>query len=243
MTQRTVKKKPRREPVTIKSIFLEMRDILREAGRIAWGWKWWYLASLAILAPLLLLMMRHDIAAQSFIRAANCPNADAFAGAMSRIGETTGMTLCLYAVLLTVGIIFKREKMKRVALCIMLAVIVSGVGVNIMRPSFGRARPYSEQAGTFHHFSAKSEFNGFPSGHSSEAWTLATIVSIAYPPAAVPACAYAGGMMWARMQRNQHFPADVTAGAIWGIMCALPFAMAYRKKSAAASTSSSLPGN
>jgi membrane-associated phospholipid phosphatase len=222
-------KKPKTSPVTVSSIFNEMLAILREAGLIAWGWKWWYLAALAVAVPALLLLMRSDIALLNVLRTQNV-TANAVAGSLSRIGETTGTTLCVYAVLLTAGIVLRRGKLTRAALCIMLAVIVSGVGVNLMRPAFGRARPYSQQAGEFHGLSVKHEFNGFPSGHSSEAWTLATIASFAYPPAAVPACAYAGSMMWARMQRNQHFPADVTAGAIWGIMCALPFAVAYRRR-------------
>jgi len=214
----------------MQSVFAQIAGVFREAGRIAWGWKWYYLAALVLTAPLLFLLMHFDAALLATIRLPESETANSVAGKLSRIGKTDGVTLWLSMALLLVGIFTKRTRFTRAGLCLVCAVIVSGIGVNVLRPSFGRARPYSENAGTFHPISANHEFNSFPSGHSSEAWTVATVISIAFPPAAVPACAYAGSMMWARMQRAQHFPADVLGGMIWGILCALPFAVQLRKK-------------
>jgi membrane-associated phospholipid phosphatase len=222
------------EPFSVKAIYVrvlrEIWNVLREAGRTAWSWKWYYLCAIVVTAPALWYLMRFDQTVLSSIQLQNSEFANNAAGKISRIGKTDGATLCLCVLLLVIGGLFRKTSAARVAICLMLAVIVSGIGVNVLRPAFGRARPYSADAGTFHGPSIGHEYNSFPSGHSSEAWTLATVVSFAYPPAAVPACAYAGSMMWARMQRNQHFPMDVAGGALWGIACALPFAVAARRR-------------
>lgn len=222
------------EPFSVKAIYVrvigEIWNILCEAGRVAWSWKWYYLCALVVVAPALWYLMRFDQVVLTSIQIQGSDSANNIAGKLSRIGKTDGATLCLSVLLLVGGGLFRKTRATRVAICLLLAVIVSGIGVNVLRPAFGRARPYSAEAGTFHGPSLGHERNSFPSGHSSEAWTLATVVSFAYPPAAIPACAYAGSMMWARMQRNQHFPMDVTGGALWGIACALPFAIVARRK-------------
>lgn len=207
-----------------------IKAICRDAGRTAWSWKWRYLVLIVVFLPVLLWCTRYDPQLAGAIRIEDSATANDIAGDLSRIGKTDGMTLCLAALSFAFGRFFGKPRAVRLAACILLAVLVSGIGVNILRPAFGRARPYSEVAGTFHGPSVGHEFNSFPSGHSSEAWAVATVVSFACPPAAIPACAYAGSMMWARVQRKQHFPMDVMAGALWGIACGLPFALAARRR-------------
>ena len=207
-----------------------MLKTLRDAARLVWSWKWYYLAALVVILPALLWMTRYDTSLIRHFQLDDNPAANDIAGEVSTIGKTNGTTLWLCLALFAAAYFFKKARPAKIAVCILLALMVSGIGVNILRPAFGRARPYSVEAGTFHGPSFGHEYNGFPSGHSSEAWTVATVVSFAYPPAALPASAYAGTMMWARMQRNQHFPVDVLAGAFWGIACALPFAIVARRK-------------
>jgi len=219
-------KKTATKAQTAESVFSQMREILRDAWGFAWKWKWFYLAAFAILTPLVILIMRHDAALLPHFRFADSPSASKFAKFMQTIGETTGTTLVLYVTMFAIGLWFKKKKLARVALAMMLAVVVSGVGLYMVRVSFGRARPcVKENPGRFEWFEINSYYNSFPSAHCAEAWTLTTVLSAAYPPVAVPACAYAGTMMWARMQRNQHFPSDVVAGSLWGVMFSLPFAV------------------
>ena len=221
---------PQRPPYTPKTVLLLFGNIFRQAGRTAWGWKWYYVTALVVTAPLLLLVMHFDVALMAAIRVPDNETANAVAGKLSRVGKTDGVTLWLCIALLLGGAFMKRTRLMRTGMCLVAAVIVSGIGVNVLRPGFGRGRPFSEEAGAFAPLSLRHEFNSFPSGHSSEAWTVATVVGFACPPATIPVCVYAGSMMWARMQRNQHFPADVLGGMIWGILCALPFAVQCRKK-------------
>ncbi len=213
----------------LKTLSCETRAILREAIGAFRRNSTRYILALLLAAPILAMLMRVDPALADLIRIEDSTTADSAAGTLSRIGKTDAATLWLCIGLFASSAIMARPKLRRLGLCIILAVIVSGIGVNLLRPAFGRARPYSENAGSFHPITLTHEFNGFPSGHSSEAWTLATVISISCPPAALPACTYALSMQWARVQRKQHFPSDVIGGMLWGVACALPFGIAYRR--------------
>ena len=58
----------------------------------------------------------------------------------------------------------------------------------------------------------------FPSGHTAEAFAMATAMSIAVPKwyVIVPAFAWASIMAYARIYLGVHYPSDVVAGAIVG---------------------------
>lgn len=58
----------------------------------------------------------------------------------------------------------------------------------------------------------------FPSGHTSEAFAMATSLSLAFPKWYViaPAYAYASAAGYSRMHLGAHYPSDVLAGAVLG---------------------------
>ena len=58
----------------------------------------------------------------------------------------------------------------------------------------------------------------FPSGHTSDAFSLATALSIVYPKwyVVVPAYAWAVTVGYSRMALGVHYPGDVLAGALIG---------------------------
>jgi membrane-associated phospholipid phosphatase len=61
--------------------------------------------------------------------------------------------------------------------------------------------------------------SGFPSGHSINAWALASIVAHQYPhPRIIPILVYAGAatVVVARVGARKHFPGDVMAGSAMG---------------------------
>jgi membrane-associated phospholipid phosphatase len=62
----------------------------------------------------------------------------------------------------------------------------------------------------------------FPSGHTSEAFALATSLSLAYPKWYVitPSFIWAGAVGYSRMDLGVHYPSDVLAGAVIGAGCA-----------------------
>ena len=60
--------------------------------------------------------------------------------------------------------------------------------------------------------------SSFPSGHTSEAFSTATSLTIAWPKwyVAVPAFTWAGVVGYSRMYLGVHYPTDVLAGAVVG---------------------------
>jgi undecaprenyl-diphosphatase len=64
----------------------------------------------------------------------------------------------------------------------------------------------------------KNDKNSFPSGHSTVAFTLATIVSHQYPKLSVPLYLTAIGTGFSRVYLGKHYPSDVLAGAVLGTL-------------------------
>jgi hypothetical protein len=81
------------------------------------------------------------------------------------------------------------------------AVIVNGVYTQVLKHAVRRNRP------------DRSNRMSFPSGHASNAFTGATVISRHYPAATVPAYAVATFIATSRMAANKHHLSDIVAGA------------------------------
>ena len=108
------------------------------------------------------------------------------------------------------------------------AIVVSGAVTQILKLSVGRARPNLSRdtnAYMFHTFhGAQTDFNSFPSGHTSASFAAATVFSSEirrlHPdasrfttPALYGLATLVGG---ARMYNNRHWMTDVLGGALIG---------------------------
>ena len=85
---------------------------------------------------------------------------------------------------------------------------------------FDRQRPLQGQGNGEFEASTSPRWNSsFPSGHSIETFTLASVVAHEYPHkrwVQILAYCYAGGVVGARLAANQHFPGDVMGGGALG---------------------------
>ena len=99
------------------------------------------------------------------------------------------------------------------------SLIASGIITPTLKLAFGRARPRSNQG--VNYFKPFSNANAsFPSGHTTEAFALASVISDHYDEAWVGYASYgiAGLVGVARTYHDAHFASDVVAGAMIGTL-------------------------
>ena len=96
------------------------------------------------------------------------------------------------------------------------SVWAAGVVTPITKRAFGRYRPIQEH-GTYD-FEPFSNRESFPSGHSTNAWAIATAIAAHSEGYVIPTIAYtlASTVSVARLNSNVHVPSDVVAGALIG---------------------------
>lgn len=114
------------------------------------------------------------------------------------------------------GAIFKDSKAKDVCLD---GLIASAIGSGLLNAGIatvvGRDRPTDEKgAFSFHPFRGRS----FPSGHTTGAFAVASVIATHYDQLWVQVLAYGGATVagYERLRRGKHFLSDVIAGALIG---------------------------
>ena len=115
------------------------------------------------------------------------------------------------------GFVFRDPEARDIAIDSALATILaSGVITPILKQVIGRARPNEDQGSTsFHPFSGDQ---AFPSGHTTQAFAVASVISAHSDKVWVSICAYtlAGLVGFSRIYHEAHWSSDVAAGAVIG---------------------------
>ncbi len=123
--------------------------------------------------------------------------------------ETAGgwPTSVLVAGLFTAGRVSHAPRLRAMSYDLVDAAIVNLGYVQLLKVAVGRPRPDG------------SNDASFPSGHSSNAFALATVGELHYGwRVGVPAYAVAGVIGYSRIVRDKHYLSDVVAGATLGII-------------------------
>lgn len=115
------------------------------------------------------------------------------------------------------GFAFRDQRLNLMGREAIEASVFSGLLESALKPAFGRVRPGGSASGTT--FEPGSSNYSFPSGHSTEAFAVASVIAARSSGWVVPVIAYAGAALVAfdRVNDHAHFPSDVVAGAAIGI--------------------------
>lgn len=105
---------------------------------------------------------------------------------------------------------------RRKAIVIGVSVIGAAGLTTLLKLAIHRPRPYLTYPDIVP--LAEEGSYSFPSGHTTDAFAVATALSLAYPRwyVIVPACAWAGAVGYSRLHLGVHYPSDVLAGAVAG---------------------------
>lgn len=117
-----------------------------------------------------------------------------------------------------VGLIWDKPKARAVAQDGLAAsVITSFMIVPIMKASFGRARPDQDHgAKDFDPFDIGQ--SSFPSGHTAQAFTVATVIASHYDSWWIRIASFGTASLvgWSRVHKDRHYTSDCVAGAAIG---------------------------
>jgi undecaprenyl-diphosphatase len=103
---------------------------------------------------------------------------------------------------------------------LLLALGLAGLLVDqITKPIVGRVRPWVDHSG-YRDFGRRPTSPSFPSGHAATAAAGALALTRIWPAAAVPAWTLAALIALSRIALGVHFPSDVVAGFLLGLLSA-----------------------
>jgi membrane-associated phospholipid phosphatase len=138
-------------------------------------------------------------------------------GSFQFISNTTGLvSFGIPVAVLGTGIILGDSSLKQKGILLGSSLILTSGITYIMKNSIKRSRPYKTYP-DIDKLSSGGSYS-FPSGHTSEAFSTATSVSLAFPKwyVIVPSFSWATAVGYSRMHLGVHYPSDVLAGALIG---------------------------
>jgi hypothetical protein len=160
--------------------------------------------------------------------------------AITPLGSATGVGLSFAA--LGGGLLFQDPALRDIGRDAVEAELISGgIVTPVIKWVIGRTRP--SQGGDADEYKPFSSRQSFPSGHTTEAFTLASVVATRSHGWVVPTIAYglAATVGLSRMNDRAHFASDVLAGAVIGTVVGRSVVHRHTGSSEHASSWSILP--
>lgn len=117
------------------------------------------------------------------------------------------------------GYVFKDEKLKGTAFLAVESFLAANAITLFLKYSIGRARPFTGYGkAAFSPFSFKGTRASFPSGHSTSAFSIASVFAARYDSTLLGCIVYgtASATALQRVYSSRHWPTDVFAGAVIG---------------------------
>jgi membrane-associated phospholipid phosphatase len=147
---------------------------------------------------------------------------------VAQLATKYGMSIIVLVYLLYLFFAFKYEKLRdayRIYLLVFLMFGFAGIGGDMLKEVFNRARPFVEYAGEINAFS-NAETPAFPSGHATKSMALALpfLLLIAAKDnwrkgVKILLAIIAFGVCYSRVLLGAHYVSDVLAGVGMALIC------------------------
>ncbi|MDG2865955.1 phosphatase PAP2 family protein, partial [Vibrio parahaemolyticus] len=109
------------------------------------------------------------------------------------------------------------NKIKLIGIELLIALFFSQIIVQFLKRTLGRKRPY-KVLDNLNTYGIEMKDYSFPSGHTTASFCLATVFSLNIPYLSVVFFIFAGLVGISRIYLGVHYPSDVLAGIILGII-------------------------
>ena len=129
-----------------------------------------------------------------------------------------GTTLAIIACVLYITGKYTNKRLSETGKYLCIGFLTTGIVVQILKHLFGRARPRFMDDFLFIGPTLKGGYNSFPSGHTAEVFCFAYILARYFPRQKNLFFVYASIVALERTEDCSHFPSDVVAGALVGII-------------------------
>lgn len=155
-----------------------------------------------------------DFAILDFIQNLRCDVLDYVMSFITHLGDAGAVWIVMGVVML----FFKKYRKCGIIVLVSLAVcavITSGV----IKPLVGRLRPF--QIMGVEPYINPPMGSSFPSGHTSSSFTAAFSIFLCHKKEGIAALVLAVLIAFSRLYFYVHFPTDVLAGGVLGVLCAI----------------------
>lgn len=184
----------------------------------AWQRVVFSLSALAILAAVGVALHELDMPVARFVRSFDIEAVNYSGDLVAVLGKGTVIAGAFLAVAL-VGWRFTRDRLRDLGLRGLVAIAGIAAATQLLKHLIGRPRPRFAHADEFVLSpSLASGLDSFPSGHTANAFGAAAVIAWFVPALRVPAYVTAGLVGLSRVVRGSHFPTDVFAAAVLGVV-------------------------